>query len=938
MFRDFEVSEGYKYLKARIWWPCFYFAVNLPGFFNAVNVSIPTGDPNLELFCKYKGKWMQVAATLGWNPKSGMDVDYTASYVYESGPWRVSMTDVPTHGLDEIEEQKHRNLGIFAFGRYGSFLEVLKNLRKVNYKVDITIFPGVELDLEDKPMYGCTDAYFKLTWDNPNVNLGFSLIGPAGEEILSVANETAMGEQELYLEGLGQCLEDECYKICVFAMDNISNPVNFKVEYIWKHNLSEDVGYSLTSAAEGAILGSILNAPLLYTSSENLADCTKDVLRKLGVEHIYIVDIGSRLKKDVIDGLKNIAKIEEHYTKVEEIYNKIREETGSNDIIFSTLDPWSYWYVDERKPYGENPGSLYIGPATYIAAHHGSPVLLVENHPELSTSIRYHTEFWKRMASDPASPKGLPSVAEMYITGTRVYDFLNKYDFDKEGEETMITVAGQYDIGISWDRTFFGKAIPGRFLGSPVDTAYWISRSVFYPALIFVNPATNPNGIELINGSKSIRRFPYWGRFGLKIIKESGPETFKYPVLHTYLTYLHRFNERASDYWGWKYTCADGVIPGESPSFEAIDRGVNEKYYGKPGAYYPDFTESEIVPLYTARAGYENVFSTNPDDALRNINKGVIMWMGIAHGGGPTGGGCMKTWNPNSSLVYEENPWRGYEWYLGSTEEPDTMSIETYGIIPMIFGNPTGKGITGHGVFRTSLDFGLARKPLLDGIAKIANLPIIRIFTPEWLKNSQDYYDGVVGSTLVGLLNQGVMNAYELDDKLENVHSAGFINGCCLLATRYFHITLVRHGFVFQIFDPWPTSWFTTWIQDIPRNLALGDTIGEAFVKGISHVGILYLAGQWWADIKQNVCYYGDPSLRPLVPGIDYSDANYWEQKDVKPLGYDPSFSIDGHNPFGVTSYPHEYQGVSIFQLILVAVSAIIIIFIVILIEHKRKS
>jgi hypothetical protein len=940
VFKDFEVPQGYKYLKARLWWPCYYFALNIPGFFNAVNVSIPPGDPNLELFCQYEDKWMQVAATLGWNPKSGMDVDYTASYIYNPGPWRVSMTDVPTHELDEIEEQKHKNIGMFAFGRYGTILEATKNLKDVKYKIDITMFPGVELDLEDKPMYGCTDADFKLTWDNPDANLGFSIIGPAGEEVFSVSEETDNGEQEMYLEGLGECLEDENYKICVFSMNDMSSPVDFEIEYTLRHNLSEDTGNSLTSATEGAILGSVLNAPMLYTSSKELTSSTKDALYKLGVEHIYIVDIGARLKKDALDEIQEIADVEKRYTKLEDVYNKIREETDSNDVIFSTLDPWSYWYVDEKKPHGEYPGALHIGPAAYIAAHHGSPVLIVDNHPELSSAIRYHTEFWNRMASRPASSKGLPSVAEMHITGTRVYDFLDKYGFDEEGEEMMITVAGQYDIGASWDRTFFGKAVPGRFLGSPVDTAYWISRSVFYPALIFVNPATNPDGIELINGSESVRKFPYWSKLGLRITKDSGPERFEYPVLHTYLTYNHRFNERASDYWGWKYTCADGQIPGESPSFEAIDRGVNLKYYGQEGAYYADFTDSETIPLYAGRAGYGNVFSTNTDAVFENINKGVMMWMGTAHGGGAKNGGSIKTWNPDSPLVFEENPWRGYEWYLGSTVEPDTMSIENYGIIPMIFGNPTGKGLTGHGFFRTNLDYGLAKKPVLDGISKLANLPLIKIVAPEWLKNSQDYYDGVVGSTLVGILHQGTMTAYELDDRLENVHSAGFVNGCCLLATKYFHMSLIRHGFVFQVFDPWPTSWFTSWQSDIPRNLALGDTIGEAFVKGISHVGILYLTGQWWADIKQNVCYYGDPALRPLVPGTDYSTENYWEKDETEPLSFSEDVSFDGHMPFGATEYPNEREPKTLFEqhLVLIVVIILIAVIMIALIMTRKKS
>ena len=58
-------------------------------------------------------------------------------------------------------------------------------MRQVTYNIDVEMFPGVMIDLPDIPKFGCSDASFKLTWDNPNIDLGFSLIGPSGEEVLS---------------------------------------------------------------------------------------------------------------------------------------------------------------------------------------------------------------------------------------------------------------------------------------------------------------------------------------------------------------------------------------------------------------------------------------------------------------------------------------------------------------------------------------------------------------------------------------------------------------------------------------------------------------------------------------------------------------------------------------------------------------------------------
>ena len=142
------------------------------------------------------------------------------------------------------------------------------------------------------------------------------------------------------------------------------------------------------------------------------------------------------------------------------------------------------------------------------------------------------------------------------------------------------------------------------------------------------------------------------------------------------------------------------------------------------------------------------------------------------------------------------------------------------------------------------------------------------------------------------------------------------------------HLAMIRHGSVFQVIDPWPTSWYSYWDQTIPRDIILGDTIGEAYMKGISHVGILYATDppQWWWDITENVCFFGDPDLRAFVPNTQYSDANYWEKEDTKSLRYDEDVSIGGHMPYGATGYPHEKEPITFWQQYLWVIIALVVI------------
>ena len=921
-FEEFEINDGYVYVQARAWYACIETSLGLPvpGFENFMTVTIPSGDKDLQLYCQHEGEWMQVEAAAEWNAKAGMDEEYARSYVYNSGNWRVGLTDVPTKG---------------GITRYGSAGEILNNLVKgVTYNVDVEMYPGEIIPFDIKPEFFSRDVQFEL--ECPNDDVEFILIGPSGEEIKEAENGL------INLSLIGECPEGKTYKFGLFTESGEKGVYDYTIKYRWTQRKEKEDAEYLTDATEGAVLASMLNAPMLYINKGELSDATKEALLKLGVENIYLVDVGSHIGKENMDYLDFNYNVEV-CDDLEDIYDDIREISGGNDVIFSTIDPWTEWETSEKirelGPDNETKASLFIGPAAYLAAHHGSPVLIVENHPELSSSIVWHNELWRE---NPNGFTELPAVAEMYLTGKTVYEFLDLHGFDHQGWETIITVAGQYDIGASWDRVFVGKATSGRFTFSPVDCAYWIPRDIFYPALIFENPAMNPRGNTLINGSESTRTI-----LGtLKVTKPSGPETYNYPVLHSYVSsFIHRFNERASKYWGAPYECADGIIPGITHTFEPIDDGVNLKYTGEEGSFWPDLTESENVPFYTGKGGYGNVYSTAFDPIMENLNSGVLLWMMGSHGWSGTHGAFIFH-DPNFLLRKETNPWRGYEPYLGFTEEPDTMTTSIHGINAWLLGNPTEEGLGGNGVMRLTFDFFPSKMPIRDLLGKISSLPVLSFFTPDWFEDTQDYYDGIVGSALFSKLGTVEYGGMDVDEKLENIHSCGLITAACLPAYKYLHVSMIRHGCSYQVMDPWGTSWYSSfWEATIPRDIVLGDTVGEAYVKGISHVGILYLGGagpngeepQWWWDIMENVCYFGDPDLRMYVPSTKYSDDNYWEKEDTAALSYSMDTNINGHMPYGATGYPNEREEKPVFDMFILVIIAVILVVVILVAVFAKK-
>ena len=980
-YQSFEINDrDYKYIVAKMSWK-------------------EKIDYDLQLYDDQLGM-VQAAAEDFKNPYPWYEL--VGSYIHNYGGWEVSVSAVAKKSAGDDKGKMEsmffnptpKTTGLFSSN---------------TVDIDIVLLPGVNVSFEATP-YGCRDIDITLKWDNPGVELGFTVLDPIKNEIDSTfsLDEVAMkhlvdqtetneddNEVSIHLEKLGECGEGENYSVCVFSLEDIHIGVDFTLEYSWSQNFTKSEGDGIESAANGAVLASSLNAPLLYTSPSNLPEMTEDVLYKLGAKNIYLVDFGGHLSKKVKDELRKITNIKKDYREPLDLYNELRNRTGANDVIFSTMEPWDYWYVadvkwnTQRASAGEYPGAYHFGPAAFIAAHHGSPVIIVDNHQKLSQAISWPTDWWFKNSEDRYVE---PSSGGMTLTANRAYDFLEEYGFgkienggpEKQDQEVIITVAGQFDIGIPWDRSFLGAALPGRFWGSPVDSAYAISRNVFYPALIFVNPGMKK--VTLTQGSESTTKI-IGGRlqkpigYNLAITTPMKEEEFEYPVLQVYNSYVYRYNEEKWKHFNCKYARADGIIPWDTPSPDPIDDGAA---HGKTGAYYPDISESEVIPFYCDRAGYDNVYSTNFDYISKNLNEGVILWVINAHGMF-THGGYLDLWNPDSPFAHEENPWRTYERiplkfghldelirWLGfySSEILELESGTEVKILDLLANLPSVP-------FQLFPEYGCTENPDVQFLNPQLTL-LSRLFQPiftlqlfdvwgPWpfmiyrdrvihpfktIKQGLPFFnfadgDGKVlhSSPTGGRTVTSHTTGVDFDDALGNLHSCGINTISCLPANTYLHLTWMRHGSVYQIIDPWTTTdWAGVWQQMLIKLFAMGYTVGEAYERGIRACGPEYPVGHYWWDVWENVCFYGDPNLRVFVPSTEYTSdsrgGNHWTQKETEPLRYDEDLSINGHMPYGATEYPHEKEPepiISFWFMAIIIILAIVVVAITIIFKKTKK-
>ncbi len=883
VYHDFDVPEGYKYIHAKMTW----------GNGPAKEVLQRGKDPDLQIYDNQLG---QVAASAEWNVISGASEEI-GSYVYNDGSWSFAVTYMPTQSPPpyELDEKGHAiSYGMDEPLYYGydpiagdyiyedprletrgpvqdAVEEAIEEeddpdrlpfMSTVMYTIDYTLYPGVEIPLPEETPYACRDASFTLSWSGSQ-NLGLILLGPSGAEISTALSSASSQTIEVNQLGEGQ------YSIAVVNLGSSASPTEFSIDYSWRQIRPDEEGDLMNNAVNGAVLASKLNAPLLYATTKGVPSATKDTLDLLGVKKVYLVDTeehGGKGVRTKLTGYRSflepglrVTHIKDSADLYERIVDTVSRLEGDNaDVVFTTLDPHS---IEEAgndakadqggNPIGEEPGGLYVGPAAYEAAVHGCPCFIVEVHSELSCSQAWNNEFWRY-----AYPSRLPpSVGCMILTGRAVYEFLEEHNIATldNDPESIITVAGQFDIGTAWDRAFVGAAYAGRIQGTPGDTAYWVSRTAFYNDLIWANPAVNKeldeHGGKRIQGSSSTRVGGV-----LTITEPEKEEVVDYPITMTWASYQHRFNERAADYWGCKYTTRTDITPYETPSDESID----------PNGVWPDIHTSEIVPYYSEECGYGSVYTTAVDQTCENMNRGSVLWLEVMHGGNRKGG-IVGFWDTEQK---EENPWRGYEEVFpiegsryggdGATGDPDVISMSRQiGIDAGIL------GVTGPGGFVETHD------------------GIIIAIVQQW---QTVYVDG-----------------FMLDERWENLHSMGFSGGSCLIANSYMHTTMVRHGMVFQVVDPWLTSWYSTFAMEcFMRDFALDPdmTVGKAYTNAISHVGILYLIDGWWWDIYENLVFYGDPDMKVWTPQYG------WNMSTHMAAGT----SVDGHNIYGAKGHPNEIQ------------------------------
>jgi len=170
-YKSFQITdEHYKYVVAELSWP------------NRMDLDLQLYDNKLGMVDNAAGSY------------SDPQVEIVGSYIHNYGKWQLSVTAVPKKGMYATMNEDPQDGGLFKGTAIKELVKTLKNTGDV----DVWLYPGTIAEIISTPPFGCRDAEFTLSWDNPNLRLGFTILDPVGTEICSslTREELSSGEVE----------------------------------------------------------------------------------------------------------------------------------------------------------------------------------------------------------------------------------------------------------------------------------------------------------------------------------------------------------------------------------------------------------------------------------------------------------------------------------------------------------------------------------------------------------------------------------------------------------------------------------------------------------------------------------------------------------------------------------------------------------------------
>ncbi len=352
----------------------------------------------------------------------------------------------------------------------------------VVYNITFSNFTGFYQPI--KVNYSNTKLKIDINWTDPQKDIDLWLLNPDGQLVES-------SDRNGYLYESGETNESISieypsmgnWTVIVTANENQSSiPFTLKINFL---NHSNYKTRCVESASNGAVIASLMHAPIFFTDGNSLSSYTREILSSLSLSEVIVVEPGNTINETLITelgistlSLENISIIREY----------IQNFSLQNDFILTTLKDG------------------YFAPASLLSAYHGGIVLPIFNETfnfyskALSNYKLMEYSYFQAPLTGPG-----PIYEDMTDLSDAFHNFLNV--LDPGGiNRTVITVSQLTDLYPIFERAIIGESFSGRFPGeNEIDDTTYICRSILYRATNYKKYTPNEDALY-----QPYERTGYW--------------------------------------------------------------------------------------------------------------------------------------------------------------------------------------------------------------------------------------------------------------------------------------------------------------------------------------------------------------------------------------------------------------------------------------------
>ncbi len=353
----------------------------------------------------------------------------------------------------------------------------------VSYQGLVHFWPGksFEIDVPSNAKFLNVSTY----WERTSKNIDIFLVDPDGHVgEWGVGKNLLTGAQESLYVPYPKAGK---WRVCVIWEEpdgsDLDGTISYKIQ-----TFDGDIPKYMESAANGAVIASLTNSPLLYINKDSIPSDTIDALQKMSVSNVEIVDPHGLVDSSVISQLQSAGYTVTHIQDYSSLVSRIQTLSSDDDVVVV--------------PVLGNCSSLFSS-AALSGAFHGAPVFSLSGEDQtLTTRIEgawspfkigpeiniYVTTQYATRNENGWIDERIPNIYMMARLEISFESWLTNHSA-RTGTIQSIIIFGPTDlIKTTFDRAIIGPYRPGRISGKTAAMdAIFVSRAILHRFLATVS-------------------------------------------------------------------------------------------------------------------------------------------------------------------------------------------------------------------------------------------------------------------------------------------------------------------------------------------------------------------------------------------------------------------------------------------------------------------